>query len=110
MSIASKLKSLKIKPDTMVTLIYSDGTNVFVHNETEIEDALAETDVVQTFSTLVTTPGLQVFNGYGDNILEELRDSGHLDDYTRGSFEFEEFVSEVVAENIYDFEFYRSIC
>ena len=105
MSIVNKLKSLKIKPDAMATLIYSAGTDVFVHNETEIEDALAETDVVQTFSNLVTTPGLQVFNGYGDNILEELRDSGHLDDYCRGSFEFEEFVSEVVAENIYDFDF-----
>jgi hypothetical protein len=105
MSIVNKLKSLRINPDTMATLIYSDGTDVFVHNETEIEDTLAATDVVQTFSSLITTPGLKVLSGYGDHILEELRESGHLDDYKRGSFEFEEFVSEVVAETIYDFDF-----
>jgi hypothetical protein len=105
MSIVKKLKSLKVPPDEMVTLTYSEGTDVFVHNETEIETALAETDVVQSFSNLVATPGLNVYSSYGDHVLAELRDSGHLDEYERGSFEFEGFVSEVVAENIYDFDF-----
>ena len=105
MSILNKLKDLKVEPDTMVTLKYSDGADVFVHNETEIEDAIAETDVIQTFSSLVATPRLSVYTNYGDHILDELRDSGHLDEYERGSFEFEGFVSEVIAENIYDFDF-----
>tara|TARA_R110002126_G_C10216345_1_gene478540 strand:- start:112 stop:591 length:480 start_codon:yes stop_codon:yes gene_type:complete len=105
MSIVSKLKSLKVEPTAMVTLTYSEGTDVFVHNETEIEEALAETDVVQVFSSLVATPRLSVYTNYGDHILSELRDAGHLDEYVRGSFEFEDFVSEVVSENIYDFDF-----
>mgnify|MGYP001268250874 FL=1 len=105
MSIAKRLQSLNVSPDTMVTLSYSEGADVFVHNESEIETAISETDVVQTFSSLVATPGLNVFSMYGDNILQELRDEGHLDEYERGTFEFEQFISDVIAENIYDFDF-----
>ena len=45
----------------MVTLSYSDGTDVFVHNETEVETAMAETDVISVnFRDLIATPGLHV--------------------------------------------------
>ena len=41
MSITQTLKNLNLEPDSLVTLTYSEGTDVFVHNETEIETALA---------------------------------------------------------------------
>ena len=38
MSVVKRLKSLKLPEDAMVTLTYEEGTDVFVHNETEVED------------------------------------------------------------------------
>ena len=37
MSFTNKLKSLKVAPDTMATLTYSEGTDVFLMNEDEVE-------------------------------------------------------------------------
>ena len=105
MSITQKLKSLNVTPDTMVTLNYSAGTDVFVPNETEVETALSDTDVVSTFAGLITTPGLRVSSRWSGEVLESLRNEGYLDDYERGSFAFEEYVSEVLTENFYDQEF-----
>ena len=50
MSIFDTLTSMNLPSDTVVNLSYSEGTDVFVHNETEVETALNDTDVVSTFS------------------------------------------------------------
>ena len=90
MTLIDKLKNLNIPDSELVTLKYSDGTEVFVHNETEIEDALSETDVVATFAELIATPGLRVSTQFGDNVLDRLREDEHLEssiekyDYKRG--------------------------
>jgi len=105
MSLSKKLKSLKLKDDAMVTLSYRSGTDVFVHNETEIETAIAETDVVSTFAELIAIPGLNVSTRWNGNVLQSLRDDGYLDDYERGSFAFEEYIADTLAENFYDQEF-----
>ena len=60
MSITQKIKNLNLSEDTLVTLSYSEGTDVFVHNETEVETALSDTDVVSSFASLIATPGLRV--------------------------------------------------
>jgi len=103
MSITNTLKSLNLEPDSLVTLTYSEGTDVFVHNETEVETALAETDVVNTFSELIATPGLNVTTAYGGNVLQALRDDGHLEDYDRDG-DFGGYLSEVISDNFYDLE------
>jgi hypothetical protein len=101
-STIEKLRDLNLPDDTVVTLTYSEGTDVFVHNETDVDTALAETDVVSTFSELVATPGLEAKTQYGSSVLESLRDEGHLDDYERGSFGFAEYIAEVINDNFYD--------
>ena len=45
MSVVKRLQSLKLPEDAMVTLTYEEGTDVFVHNETEVEDAMNEKSV-----------------------------------------------------------------
>jgi len=105
MSIISRLRTLELDPGTPITLSYSDGTDVFVHNETEVETALAETDVVSMFCNLVATPGIHPTTPYGTDILEEMRDGYYLDDYERGSDDFAGYLCEVVTDNFYDFEF-----
>ena len=107
MSFTQTLKTLNLTPDTMVTLNYSAGVDVFVHNETEIETALSETDVVEKFSELIATPGLRVFDSYGTNVLNELRDGDFLEDYGR-DFTFEDFLCETISENFYEFDFIES--
>ena len=70
-----KLKSMNLPNDTTVILTLEEGTDVFVHNETEVETALSETDVVQNFAELITTPGIRGTSTYGtDNLLEPLND------------------------------------
>ncbi len=105
MSIINKLQSLNLPADAIVNLSYSEGTDVFVHNETEIDDALSYTDVVSTFASLVTTPGLNVSTQFGGNVLESLRSEGHLDDYERGSHSFEDYIEQFLTDNFYDQEF-----
>tara|TARA_R110000744_G_scaffold379024_1_gene496158 strand:- start:1766 stop:2239 length:474 start_codon:yes stop_codon:yes gene_type:complete len=101
MSITKRLKSLNLKPDTLVTLTYSEGVDVFVHNESEVETAMAETNVIGTFSELVATPQLQVATQFGANVLESLRSEGHLENYGRDG-DFGGYLSEVISDNFYD--------
>jgi len=102
MSIFETLTSMNLEPDTKVNLSYSDGVDVFVHNETDVDTALSETDVVSTFAELVATPGLTVTTQYGTDVLESLRDEGLLDDYERGTFSFSEYIAEAISDNFYD--------
>ena len=104
MSIVNKLKNLNLDGDTMIGFSYSDGVDVFVHNETEIETALAETDVVYTFSELVATPGLRASTRYGGDVIESMRIDGFLEDYDR-SGDFPSFLAETLSENFYDQQF-----
>ena len=102
MSIFQTLTSMNLSPDTTVNLSYSEGAEVFHFNESEVETALRETDVVSTLAELVATPGLDVTTQYGTNVLESLRDEGLLDDYQRGAFSFSEYITETINDNFYD--------
>jgi len=103
MSILSRLKNLNLDPEATVTLNYSEGADVFVHDETEVETALAETNVVSYFSDLVATPGLNVATLFGTNVLESLRDEGLLDNYERDNT-FSDYLSEVITDNFWDLD------
>ena len=90
-------------PETSVSLTYSEGADCFMHTEDQIETALAETDVVSRFANLVTTRGLSVQTRWGNNVIEEIRDQGHLEEYPR-DFTFSEFVDDIIRENYYDLD------
>ena len=40
--------------------------------------------------------------------MDTIRSEGYLDDYERGSYTFEDYVAETLAENFYDQEFIES--
>ena len=105
MSVFEKLNDLNLPDDTKVTLSLSEGTDVFVHNETDVDTALSETSVVDNVAELITTPGLSLSTRWGENPIQTLRDQDLLDDYERGSESFTEFVAETIGENFYDQEF-----
>ena len=101
MTIFDSLENLNLSDDSVVSLSYSEGTDVFVHNETEVDTALSETDVVSSFADLIATPGLNAETQYGGNVLESLRDEGLLEDYAR-DFTFSEYLAEMITDNFYD--------
>ena len=104
MSVVKRLQSLNLSEDTMVTLTFKEGTDVFVHNESEVEDAMNETSVINEFAALIAQSKLDARNRWNGNILEHLRAQDFLDDYERGSFGFEEYLAETLSENFYDTE------
>lgn len=108
MGYTDNIKNLNVPSDTKITLSYSDSCDVFVHNDTAVDTAISETDVINTFSELVTTPGFNAKSYYGTSVMESLRDEGYFDDYERGSYTFTEYVADVIKENFYDQEFVES--
>ncbi len=104
MSIYTKLQSLNLPEDAKVSLRFSEGTDVFVHNETEVETALSDTDVVDRFSELVSTRGLDAQTRWGNSIMKEMREQGMLDDYERDDT-FSDFITEMMHDNFYEFDF-----
>jgi len=103
-TIAEKLQNLNVDDNAYITLEYSDGVDVFVHNETAVDTAVAETDVVSEFCGLIATPGLRAEDSWGNNILSELRENGFLDDYER-DYTFTEYLTDTIRDNFYDLEF-----
>ena len=104
MSVANKLKSMNLSEDAVVTLTFEEGTDVFVHNETEVDDAMSNTSVISEFASLIAQSKLDARNRWNGNVLEHLRAENYLDDYERGSYGFEEYLSETLSENFYDTE------
>ena len=103
MSLKNNLNNLDLTNNSTVTFTYESGTDVFHFNETHVDTALSETDVVSRLASVVTS-GLNVKTQYGDSPIETLRDSDLLEDYERGSFAFEEFVADTIRDNFYDVE------
>ena len=104
MSVVKRLQSLNLPEDAMVTLTLEEGTDVFVHNETEVEDAMNETSVIYDFASLIANTKLDARNRWTGNIIQHLRDNDFLEEYERGSFAFEDFLAETLTENFYDTE------
>jgi hypothetical protein len=104
MSVVKRLQTLKLSDDALITLTYEEGTDVFVHNETEVEDAMNETEVINEFASLVAQRKLDARNRWNGNIIEHLRAEDYLDDYERGSDSFAEYIAETLSENFYDVE------
>lgn len=100
-----KLVKLNLEPGTIATLTYEDGADVFIHNESEIETALSETNVVEQFAELIATPKLKVKDTYtGNLILDNLRSENYLESYERGAGDFAEFLTETIGDNFYDLD------
>ena len=102
MSVLKRLQSLKLPKDAMVTLTYEEGTDVFVHNETEVDDAISHTSVISEYAALIAQSKLDARNRWSGNVLEHLRAEDYLEDYERGTYAFEEYIAETLTDNLYD--------
>ena len=114
--VVDQLKELNLPSETNVSLSYTGGCDCFVYNETEVETALEETDVVSVFANLVSTIGLNLTDNYGNNVIDSLVDAEHIErDFVNScrdedneeyyDDDLDEAISEFVNDNFYDQEF-----
>tara|TARA_R100000030_G_scaffold94199_1_gene80866 strand:- start:59 stop:526 length:468 start_codon:yes stop_codon:yes gene_type:complete len=101
MSLYKKIKALGVEDDTMVNFSYEDGCDVFHFNETHIETAMSETGFAYTLAEAITSG---VLYDNGNEILEEMRTADLLEEYERGDEAFTDFVSEVIEENYWEYD------
>lgn len=98
------LKGLKLEGDTFVTMTYGTSADVWHISETHVEDAVAATDTADMLGALLATRGLAVYNRYGEDMLNEMRTEGLLENYEYDST-FEEYLSDTLRASVYDYAF-----
>ena len=103
MTTAEKIRELNLPEDTKVHLEYSDGVDVFVHNETEVETAIDGTEVINEYVNMIMVPELNLTTRWGQNPIAHLREQGLLEDYDR-DYWFGEYLVQAIVDNFYDAE------
>jgi hypothetical protein len=93
-----KLQEMNLDGSSKVTLSTEDGSEIVHYTGEDYEgETIRESGIANSLACLVTSRHLP-----NNAIIEEMRGDGMLDDYERGSFEFEEYVTEAIAENGYE--------
>ena len=105
MSLYKKIKALGVEDDVKVNFSIEEGTEVFHFNETHIETAMSETGFAYTLAEAITS-GVLYENG--NEILDEMREEGLLDEYERGDEAFTDFVSEVIESEHWNFGWFEN--
>mgnify|MGYP003663027745 CR=1 FL=1 len=103
MTIIEQIRKLNLPSDTKINLYYSEGTDVFVHNETEIETALENTVVVRSYVEVILDSKLNATTTWGDIPVAHLREQGLLEDYDREGW-FADYLVDCINDNFYDAE------
>jgi len=95
MSRFDKLKDMNLSAGSKVVLSTEDGAEIVHYTGEDYEgETIRESGIAASLAGLVTSKHL-----VNNAAIEELRDEGYLDDYERGSYEFEEYVADAIAEN-----------
>ena len=98
MSRFDKLKKMNLDGSSKVVLSTEDGSEIVHYTGEDYEgETIRESGIANSLACLVTSQCLS-----NNTIIEEMRSDGMLDDYERGSYEFEEYVAETIAENGYE--------
>ena len=98
MSRFNKLQEMNLSGGSKVVLSTEDGADIIHYTGEDYEgNTVRETGIATNLANLVTSKHLT------NNVaIEELRNDGFLDDYERGSYEFEDYVATTIAENWYE--------
>jgi len=99
MSFHQKLKAAGLSNDKNITLTYTTGGDVVHAWDGYEEEVLRDTGFADTVAGLVAT------TGFLNSVIQDLRDGDYLEEYPRDYSGFQEFVSDVIAENFWDMGF-----
>jgi len=95
MSRFNKLQEMNLNGGAKVVLSTEDGAEIVHYTGEDYEgETIRESGIANSLACLVTSKHL-----VNNVAIEELRNDGFLDDYERGSYDFEEYVTEAIAEN-----------
>ena len=105
----NRLRELNVDENNFVTLKYTEGNDVWHINDGYVTESVHETATASLLASLLAS-GIPVYDSWGTpseggDILNQMRDSGELDDYERGEEYFEEYITERLADTIYDGEY-----
>jgi hypothetical protein len=91
----NKLKEMNLSGGTKVVLSAETGDEVVHYTGEDYEsETVRKTGIANSLASLVTSKQL-----VSNTAIEELRIDGYLDDYERGSCEFEGYVASAITEN-----------
>ena len=99
--LTSTFSKLGVEKNTLVDLVYEDNVDVLHYTGDADETAVSETSTV---SALV-----QAFRSgiaFEENLIDDMRDQNHLEEYDRGDFNFENYCTEMIKENFCDYHDY----
>ena len=104
----NKLQELKVGSEAFLTLTYSEGNEVWHTSDNYVSDSVYETATAGMLAQVLSS-GVAVYNRWGgnepgDDILNDMRAQGALDDYDYEGW-FEEYLTEKLQETVYDGEF-----
>jgi hypothetical protein len=91
-------EKLDAKEDTIVNLVYADDVNVVHYTGDAEEAAAAETNTIEA---LVSAARSNI--KFQEDLISDMRDQNHLEDYERDSYDFENYCTEIISENFCDY-------
>lgn len=96
--IMDTFQKMELSDEDEVSLTYEDSADVFHFRGDAEETAIAETCVVETLVS-VARSGIN----FSSDLIDEMRNQDHLEDYERGDFDFENYCTEMIKENFYEY-------
>ena len=100
MSFVERLRALNLSDDTSVTVTYEDGCDVLHYTDDHIDLAVSETGICNVLAEAIAEGPLY---RYGNEVLQEMRDDGLLEEYPRDGSGFVDYVAEVISKNYWDY-------
>ena len=95
----NKLREMNLNGTSKVTLSTQSGAEVIHYTGEDYEgETIDETGIASSLAELITSPHLP-----NNDVIEEMRNDGALDDYERGSFNFEEYVADAIRGEWYEY-------
>ena len=94
-----KLREMNLDGSSKVTISTEGGSEIIHYTGEDYEgETIDETGIANMLAELIVSPVLS-----NNSVIEEMRNGGELDDYERGSHNFEEFVSGVIRNEWYEY-------
>ena len=95
----NKLREMNLDASCKVTLSTEGGAEIIHYTGDDYEgETIDDTGIAYKMAELATSTYLP-----NNDLIEEMRYNGVLDDYERGSFEFEEYVAGVIRGDWYEY-------
>jgi len=92
---------LDVEKNATISLMYEDDADVLHYTGDADESAVLETNTVNALVE-VSRSGIR----FEENLVNDMRDQDHLEEYERGDFDFENYCVEMIKENFYDYHDY----